>query len=305
MQSHLSIRIAITPQFGLDVCLIHGDDEICLAAPWNLRCAAQHFLKEMEARGVEMRVISVVIPALNEAENMVAVLGTIPHDELADAGWAAEVIVVDNGSADGTGDIAGAAGALVVVETRRGYGSAYRAGFAAATGEVIATGDADRTYPFGILHLLVAHLERNELDFLSTNRLHPDNRITMRFTHRVANRVLTTMSSLLIGSPFRDSQSGMWIFRRAILASFDIRSSGMAFSQEIKHEAHLKGFRCGEVDIDYYRRGGVVKLNAGRDGVTNVSQIIGHWYRGRVVVHRGAGRNDGKLGTVAERGKVS
>jgi len=107
-----------------------------------------------------MRTISVVIPALNECANIEQVIRTIPVPELARQGWNPEILVVDNGSTDSTGDLACRAGASVLVQPVRGYGNAYKLGFANAVGDVIATGDADRSYPFellprllGILHL--------------------------------------------------------------------------------------------------------------------------------------------------------
>jgi glycosyltransferase involved in cell wall biosynthesis len=189
--------------------------------------------------------------------------------------------VVDNASTDGTGDVAAALGATVVVQPMRGYGNAYHAGFAAARGDVIATGDADCTYPFDALPELVDHLVSKSLDFLSTNRLGKDNRPAMKESHNVGNRLLTLASRSLFRSPFRDSQSGMWIFKREVWHHVDVRSGGMPFSQEIKNEAYLKGFGCEEVAIEYRPRGGEVKLNAFRDGIRNLSQLVSHRLRGR------------------------
>ena len=95
----------------------------------------------------------------------------------------------------------------------RGYGNAYRAGFAAARGEVIATGDADCSYPFYALPDLLRRLDEDRLDFLSGNRLHRENRRAMKPSHFVANLLLTGLSRRFFRSPFRDSQSGMWVFR--------------------------------------------------------------------------------------------
>jgi glycosyltransferase involved in cell wall biosynthesis len=229
----------------------------------------------------KMRLLSIVIPALNEAENIPRVMATIPSGALDKVGWQPEVVVVDNGSTDGTGRVAAAHDARVVLRSVRGYGSAYRAGLARAEGEVIVTGDADCTYPFDAVPDLLNHFEIHQLDFLSTNRLGTQNRQAMKSSHMLANHLLTGLSRSLFRSPFRDSQSGMWIFRREILNHLDLRSNGMAFSQEIKHEAYLKGFRCGEVPIDYRIRGGAVKLNAGRDGILNGCQLLSHRIRGR------------------------
>ncbi|MCU1631290.1 MAG: glycosyltransferase family 2 protein [Pseudonocardia sp.] len=225
--------------------------------------------------------VSIVIPALNEEENLGPVMATIPYDELAAAGCDLEVIVIDNASTDATAEVAVGLGATVYLQPARGYGNAYHTGFAVARGDVIATGDADCTYPFDALPGLLDHMHAGKVDFLSTNRLNKANRAAMRWSHLVANHVLTAANRGVFSAPFADSQSGMWVFRREIWRHLDVRSGGMAFSQEIKNEAYVKGFRCDEVPIEYRRRGGEVKLNALRDGTINVSQLAGHRFRAR------------------------
>ena len=163
-----------------------------------------------------MNKLSIVIPALNESENMPKVMSSIPVDQLGEQGWSTEVVVVDNASTDGTGEVAANLGAQVVYQPIRGYGNAYKAGFAAARGDVIATGDADCTYPFDALPQLLRTLVDGRIDFLSTNRLGIENREAMKPSHVFGNHVLTMTSRLLFRSPFRDSQSGMWVFRRDI-----------------------------------------------------------------------------------------
>jgi glycosyltransferase involved in cell wall biosynthesis len=226
-----------------------------------------------------MSTISVVIPALNERDNVEAVIRSIPVTELRNSGWDTEILLVDNGSTDGTAELARAFGARVLVQPVRGYGNAYKAGFANAIGEVIATGDADLSYPFEILPRLLSLFQGERLDFLTTNRLRFADRRSMKPSHRLGNVVLTQSSRALLKLPFMDSQSGMWMFRRRILGSLDLRSPGMAFSQEIKHEAVARGFRCGEVPIDYRPRGGDVKLNPARDGLRNLGQLALHRLR--------------------------
>src|SRR3954452_386181 len=226
-----------------------------------------------------MLEVSFVIPALNEQDNMPRVMSSIPRTELVANGVTHEVIVVDNGSTDDTFRIAAEAGARVVSQPKRGYGDAYFAGFDAANGAVVITVDADCTYPFDHTLTLLSELSARNLDFLSTNRLGRLNRRAMKPSHRYANHFLTAVSRALFGSPFRDSQSGMWIFRREVWQRLEVRSPGMAFSQEIKNEAYLRGFRCGETPIEYRLRGGQVKLNALADGVENVRQMIEHRMR--------------------------
>lgn len=226
-----------------------------------------------------MSTLSIVIPALNERANIAKLIAGIPYAELTAGGWDTELLVVDNGSVDGTGQLARELGAEVVVQPVRGYGNAYKAGFANCTGSVIATGDADLTYPFDALPRMLETLLHDRIEFMTTNRLHPANRAAMKPSHTVGNRVLSAFSRMLFRNGVVDSQSGMWVFRRYVWDWLDVRSGGMGFSQEVKNEAYRKGFRCTELPIEYRVRGGDVKLNAARDGVRNLAQLFGHRIR--------------------------
>ncbi|GAA1156970.1 glycosyltransferase involved in cell wall biosynthesis [Kitasatospora gansuensis] len=226
-----------------------------------------------------MRRLSVVIPALNEAPNLPTVMANIPVAELAAAGWETEVIVVDNASTDDTAEVAKSLGARVVLQPQRGYGNAYQQGFDAATGDVIATGDADCTYPFDALPELLETLTERDVEFMTTNRLGRENRDAMKRSHTVANHALSALSRRLFRNGLRDSQSGMWIFKRYVWSGLDVRSPGMAFSQEIKNEAARAGYRFLEVPIEYRKRGGEVKLNALPDGMANLRQLFEHRFR--------------------------
>lgn len=207
---------------------------------------------------------------------MAPVMDSVPFDALAQAGWETEVLVVDNASTDGTGEVARSLGARVVHQASRGYGHAYHAGFGAARGDVIATGDADRTYPFDALPQLLSILEEQQVEFMTTNRLQPGNQDAMKRSHAVANHALSAVSRTLFRNGLRDSQSGMWIFRRQVWDRLDVRSTGMAFSQEIKNAASRAGCRMLEVPIEYRPRGGDVKLNAFSDGASNLRQLFEH-----------------------------
>jgi glycosyltransferase involved in cell wall biosynthesis len=229
--------------------------------------------------GDTVGTVSIVIPALNEAANIKPVMESIPVDRLLEAGWGVEIVLVDNGSTDGTGEIARRLGAKVVHQPERGYGNAYRAGFQAATGEVIATGDADCTYPFDALPELLDVLVNKDIEFITTDRLHPANREAMKNSHFVANHVLSAVSRALFRHDFRDSQSGMWVFHRYVLSGLDVRSPGMAFSQEIKNDAARAGYRVLEMPIEYRLRRGEVKLKAVVDGVTNLVGLFAHRFR--------------------------
>jgi glycosyltransferase involved in cell wall biosynthesis len=221
-----------------------------------------------------MKRLSVVIPALNEEKGIGPVLKEIPIKSLKGMGYETEVIVIDNGSKDKTPYIARQHGATVIIQPIRGYGNAYKTGFANASGDLIATGDADRTYPFEELPKFIEKMENEDLDFITTNRVVHVNHEVMTPSHIFGNRVLTIMTKYLFNWPFVDSQSGMWVFRREIWGMLDVRSSGMPFSQEIKFEAYRRGFKCAEVPIKYRARIGETKLKAFRDGAEVILQIF-------------------------------
>ena len=221
-----------------------------------------------------MKKISIVIPALNEEEGIGHVVNEIPVAKLKKMGYEVEILVIDNDSDDNTSHVAREHGATVIIQPIRGYGNAYRAGFANATGDIIATGDADLTYPFSVLPKILKKMQRDDLDFINTNRLKYINTKAMSPSHIFGNAVLTFLTKVLFGAPFVDSQSGMWIFKRSIWKKLKVHSSGMPFSQEIKIEAYFRGFKCGEIPIIYRARAGKEKLNTIGDGIGNITHLF-------------------------------
>ncbi len=213
--------------------------------------------------------ISVVIPTLNEEESIAHVLDKIPRDPKYE--W--EIIIVDGNSKDRTREIAKEKGAKVIIEKRKGYGRAYKTGFAKATGDIIVTLDGDDTYPAEKIVDLVDYLIKNNLDFISCERFSKMKKGAMSTTHKFGNWVLTFTTRILFGVKIKDSQSGMWVFRREILKDLDLTSDGMPFSEEIKIEAWRK-FRCEEVSIEYRERKGEVKLNTWEDGLKNLKFLF-------------------------------
>jgi dolichol-phosphate hexosyltransferase len=228
---------------------------------------------------------SFVVPTLNEAGSIGEVVRTFRvaaeqanRREFADDPLRWEILVVDGGSSDGTADRATEQGARVLVERRRGYGRAYKTGFAAATGEVIATSDGDGTYPVEEIPSFVRKLLDERLDFVTGNRMAFLDRKAMTTEHRIGNRVLNLFLRVayhhyLHEMPHRtllDSQSGFWVFRRSVLDRVALTQDGMAFSEELKIEAVLRGLRVVEVPIRYGERWGSPKLSSWRDGLSNI-----------------------------------
>ena len=212
--------------------------------------------------------ISVVIPCYNEEDGVRITIGQLP--KVVD-----EVVVVDNNSTDRTAEVARSLGARVVPEKRKGYGAAYQAGLPAATGDVIVTLDGDGTYPADQIPELVDYLEDKQLDFISASRFPLKNPRAMNFSNKVGNAVLTAGMAVLYGTPVRDSQSGMWVFRSSVYPKLRVKSDGMAFSEEIKIEAiRHRDVRFGEYNVDYRPRVGEVKLDKWRDGFRNLFFLV-------------------------------
>lgn len=182
-----------------------------------------------------------------------------------------EVIVVDNASTDRTAEVAESLGARVIREDVRGYGRAYKKGFGFAKGDVIVTLDGDHSYPPDALSYLLEAFLHLDADFLNASRFPVRDPKAMSFKHKFGNFVLSLAMSLLYFRWVRDSQSGMWVFRRSILEKMRLTSDGMAFSEEIKIEA-LKdaSIHFVEISIQYSSRLGEIKLNPWRDGFYNL-----------------------------------
>ena len=203
--------------------------------------------------------IAVIIPCLNEEQGVEKVLRAIP--EFVD-----EIIVVDNASTDRTSEVAESLGAKVIREDVRGYGRSYKRGFASAASDLIVTLDGDQSYPVDALSYLLEAFRHLEVDFLNACRFPVRDHRAMSFKNKFGNLVLSMVFSALFFRWVRDSQSGMWVFRRSILKHMKLESDGMAFSEEIKIEAvRNRRIRFGEISIQYSSRLGESKLNAWRE----------------------------------------
>jgi hypothetical protein len=211
--------------------------------------------------------LGVVIPCYNEEEGVREVIGRMPPA-------VDEIVVVDNNCTDRTAEVAASLGARVVTERTPGYGAAYKAGLRAVGSDIVVTLDGDGTYPPEEIPRLVDLLLGRRLDFLSTSRFPLADGRAMGLTNRIGNGVLTIAAALLFARPIRDSQSGMWVFRRAVLGRLRLTSDGMPFSEEIKLEALLRGLSFGEEHIPYGVRAGEVKLQRWRDGWSNLTFLL-------------------------------
>jgi glycosyltransferase involved in cell wall biosynthesis len=219
--------------------------------------------------------VSVVIPCLNEAENISECVGRAIA-VMAEHGIHGEVVVADNGSDDGSAALAEAAGARVVHEARRGYGSAYLAGFAAARGELIVMADADLTYDFAEIPRFVEQLEAGG-QLVIGDRMKNIQPGAMPWLHRyVGNPVLTGILNLFFRTGVRDAHCGMRAIRRDVLPTLDLRTTGMEFASEMVIRAAKAGLDIREFPIEYHPRGGESKLSSFRDGWRHLRFLLVH-----------------------------
>jgi glycosyltransferase involved in cell wall biosynthesis len=220
-------------------------------------------------------LVSVVIPCLNEEENIEACV-TSALEAMQEAGIRGEVVVADNASEDRSAELATAAGARVVHEPRRGYGSAYLAGFGAARGRYIVMGDADLTYDFREIPQFVAKLDAGA-ELVMGDRMKNIHPGAMPWHHRyIGNPVLTGILNLFFRTGVSDAHCGMRAVRRDVLPRLDLRTTGMEFASEMVIRAAKEKLRIEEFPIQYHPRGGESKLSSWRDGWRHLRFLLVH-----------------------------
>lgn len=216
--------------------------------------------------------VTILMPAFNEERAIKETIKKIPLNELKTLGFEVEILIVDGGSADKTVEIAENLEAKVI-QSEKGYGRQYKLGFEKSQGDIIVTADSDNSYPMEEIPGLVKKILDEKIDFISTNRFAKIRNGAMRPLNNFGNRSLTILTNLLFGLKLKDSQSGMWIFRKDVLKKIKLTSNGMSLSQEIKIEA-FKKLRACEIDSSYYKRNGEAKLRVFKDGWENLTHLI-------------------------------
>jgi glycosyltransferase involved in cell wall biosynthesis len=220
-------------------------------------------------------LVSVVIPCLNEAGTIERCV-IVVRDVMARHGIDGEVVVCDNASDDGSAELAASAGARVVHEPRRGYGSAYLAGFAAARGRYIVMADADLTYDFEDIPRFVRELEGGA-HLVMGDRMDNIRPGAMPWLHRyVGNPVLSGVLNLFFRTGVRDAHCGMRAVRRDVLPRLDLRATGMEFASEMVIRASKENLDIRQFPIEYHPRAGHSKLSTFRDGWRHLRFLLVH-----------------------------
>ncbi len=222
--------------------------------------------------------LTILMPCLDEAATVGRCVGKA-LGYLARAGIRGEVVVADNGSSDGSRDLAASAGARVIAVARRGYGSALRAGIRAGRGRYVIMGDADDSYDFSELDLFMAKL-REGYALVMGNRFRggikpgampPLNRY-------LGNPVLSFLGVLFFKSPCRDFQCGLRGFERQAILDLGLVTTGMEFASEMVVKAALRGIPATEVPttLSPDGRGRKPHLRPWRDGWAHLKFLLLH-----------------------------
>ncbi|MGZ4193660.1 MAG: glycosyltransferase family 2 protein, partial [Solirubrobacteraceae bacterium] len=223
----------------------------------------------------ESLVVSVVIPCLNEEASIERCVRKA-LEVLEEHGINGEVIVADNDSEDQSARLAAAAGAIVVHEPERGYGSAYMAGFAIARARYILMADADLTYDFEEIPRFVAELDAGA-DMVIGNRMKNIHPGAMPWLHRyVGNPLLSGFLNMLFRTGVDDAHCGMRALRRDRLPQLDLRTTGMEFASEMVIRAAKEKLVLRQFPIEYHPREGESKLSSFRDGWRHLRFLLVH-----------------------------
>lgn len=195
--------------------------------------------------------ISVVIPALNERENLELLLPLLA-EVLASLQLHAEVIVADGGSTDGSQEFADQAGARVVTQSERGYGGGLLAGFAAARAPFVVTMDADLSHP--PVFLRDFWNERNNAQMLIASRYIPGGKADMGLSRRILSGILNKTYARVLDLPLADLSSGYRMYHRDVLTKINLHARDFDVLEEILVKVHLLGGKIKEVPFHYQVR---------------------------------------------------
>jgi len=275
---------------GLDTELdIYRQSTARLLQTWGVAAAANP------------RKVLVMVPALNEEETIGDVIDTVPWRELADIGFATEVLVVDGRSEDRTAIISKSRGAKVLCQNGKGKGVGVRQAFSLSHPQQVVLNvlsaregvdvaletmrsfldskyvimiDADGTYPCEHIIDVVKALDKGNDVVMGSRFLGKIAEGAMTRLNYVGNLVLSTAASVMFMHPTSDLCTGLWGFRTTALRSLALDSKGFDLEAEIFAQAVKSGLRIAEIPIEYYPRKGETKLVPIKSGVVIMRKLV-------------------------------
>jgi glycosyltransferase involved in cell wall biosynthesis len=221
-------------------------------------------------------LVSIIIPVFNEKETIGDIINRT-NETLENLDITYEVIVVDDGSWDGSAEIAQKENANVSRENHRGKGFALRSGFQKAKGEIVVTLDSDGSHKPEEIPLVLCHLIEDKADFVVGSRFSnsEDSKTKIPKINRIGNRLFNNLTSCLTGVSISDSQSGFRAIRASLVRRMKLRSYGYEVESEMLIKALRMGARVAETPISFYQRTvGNSKLDPVKDGSRILFAII-------------------------------
>ena len=216
--------------------------------------------------------VSIIIPVYNEFPTCSQVLERVREAPLP-AGCDKEIIVIDDGSTDGTAEML--AGSAHYRISHAGKGSAIRAGIAVATGDIVLIQDSDLEYDPNDYARLLEPIVRGHADIVYGSRFMGGPHRVLFFWHSVANGLLTLLSNMLSDLNLTDMETGFKVFRAGALKRINLQSDRFGFEPEITAKISREGCRVYEVPISYHGRDYAAgKKITWRDGVAAIHHIL-------------------------------
>ncbi len=225
-------------------------------------------------------VVAVLIPTLNEEANIGKVIDRTPVEQLAQEGYETSVYVIDGDSSDRTQQRARERGATVIIARRPGKGAAMQQAFASIHADYYIMIDGDNTYPPERIVDFIRLL--NTYDVVLGSRL--KGRIeegAMTRTNALGNRTLTLVARLFFNSGITDLCTGFWGYRNVVIQEMNLAAEGFEIEADMFVECARRGFRIGELAIDYGRRADQPKLSSISDGVKIGAFLLKRWMADR------------------------
>jgi glycosyltransferase involved in cell wall biosynthesis len=219
----------------------------------------------------KVELVSVVIPTLNEAGTIKAAIDTIDKYVM----YPKEIIIVDSNSTDGTIEIVKDTNRCrLIIEPRRGYGIALRTGIKNAKGNIIIMVDADGTYEFKHIDLLINRMLEKDADMVLATRMYDPNK-AMGFLNFLGNKVITLTYDFFYSQFLSDSQSGFRAISHEAINNVKLKETDMAFATEMLIQFAREGYNMVEIPTTYKPRTyGITKLKPFKSGIEIFTTIF-------------------------------